>query len=219
VKKSGFIDWAEKSCYIEKSVAALDGDIKARLEEGCRKNRLKKQSKKFTYVQKTRVNEEIRNTPEVRTINDEGEMLGVLPIDEALRLAQEKQLDLVEVAPDGQPPVCRIMDYGKYLYEKRKKTKKSKTHVSTMKEIKLRPKIGQHDFDFKSKHVERFLADGDKVKATIMFRGREMDFTDRGRDLLMRLADVHKETATIERMPKLEGRNMIMILAPNKKQG
>jgi translation initiation factor IF-3 len=88
-----------------------------------------------------------------------------------------------------------------------------------MKEIKLRPKIGQHDFDFKSKHVERFLADGDKVKATIMFRGREMDFTDRGRDLLMRLADVHKETSTIERMPKLEGRNMIMILAPNKKQG
>ncbi len=109
------------------------------------------------------------------------------------------------------------MDHGKYLFEKRKKTKKSKTHTSTLKEIKLRPKIGQHDFEFKSKHVERFLKDGDKVKATIMFRGREMDFTEQGTALLMRLADVHKDYSTIERMPKLEGRNMIMILAPVKK--
>jgi len=144
-------------------------------------------------------------------------MLGILAIEEALRLAQESELDLVEVAPDADPPVCRIMDHGKYIFEKRKKTKKSKTHTSALKEIKLRPKIGQHDFDFKSKHVERFLKDGDKVKATIMFRGREMDFTEKGSELLMRLADVHKEYSTIERMPKLEGRNMIMILAPSKK--
>ena len=122
----------------------------------------------------------------------------------------------MEVAPDADPPVCRIMDHGKYLYEKKKKTKK-KVHVSQLKEIKLRPKIGQHDLDFKSKHVERFLEGGDKVKVTIMFRGREMDFTERGRDLLMKLADMHKETAVIERFPKLEGRNMIMILSPQKK--
>lgn len=145
-------------------------------------------------------------------------MLGILPYEEALRLAQEQDFDLVEVAPDAVPPVCRIMDHGKYLYEKRKKTKKSKTRTSTLKEIKLRPKIGAHDFEFKSKHVERFLNDGDKVKATIMFRGREMDFTEQGRVLLMKLAEEHKEISTIERMPKLEGRNMIMILAPSKKQ-
>ena len=169
-------------------------------------------------VQRIRINEEIR-APQVRTINGNGEALGIIPIEEALRMAQEQELDLVEVAPDADPPVCRIMDYGKYLFEKRKKSKKSKTHTSALKEIKLRPKIGQHDFEFKSKHVARFLNDGDKVKATIMFRGREMDFTEQGQMLLMRLADAHKEYSTIERMPKLEGRNMIMILAPTKKQG
>lgn len=179
---------------------------------------MKKGSKKHVYVQRTRINEEIR-APQVRTISNDGEPLGIIPIEEALRLAQENELDLVEVAPDADPPVCRIMDHGKYLYEKRKKSKKTKTHTSTLKEIKLRPKIGQHDFDFKSRHVERFLNDGDKVKATIMFKGREMDFTEQGQVLLMRLADCHKEYSTIERMPKLEGRNMTMILAPLKKQG
>lgn len=179
---------------------------------------MKKGSKKHVYVQRTRINEEIR-APKVRTISNDGEPLGIIPIEEALRLAQENELDLVEVAPDADPPVCRIMDHGKYLYEKRKKSKKTKTHTSTLKEIKLRPKIGQHDFDFKSRHVERFLNDGDKVKATIMFKGREMDFTEQGQVLLMRLADCHKEYSTIERMPKLEGRNMTMILAPLKKQG
>lgn len=167
-------------------------------------------------MQETRINEEIRAT-RVRTISGKGEALGILPIEEALRLAQAEELDLVEVAPDADPPVCRIMDHGKYLFEKRKKTKKSKAHTSALKEIKLRPKIGKHDFDFKSKHVERFLKDGDKVKATIMFRGREMDFTEQGTVLLLRLADVHKDYSTIERMPRLEGRNMIMILAPLKK--
>jgi translation initiation factor IF-3 len=177
---------------------------------------LKQRSKKHLYVQETRINEEIR-APRVRTVSSKGEPLGILPIEEALRLAQAEELDLVEVAPDSDPPVCRIMDHGKYLFEKRKKTKKTKTHTSTLKEIKLRPKIGQHDFDFKSKHVERFLKDGDKVKATIMFRGREMDFTDQGTQLLLRLADCHKDYSVVERMPKLEGRNMIMILAPLKK--
>jgi translation initiation factor IF-3 len=162
------------------------------------------------------MNEDIR-VPQVRTIGESGEPLGVIPIEEALRIAREADLDLVEVAPDADPPVCRIMDYGKYLYEKKKKTKK-KVHVSQMKEIKLRPKISSHDFEFKSKHVERFLKDGDKVKATIMFRGREMDFTEKGQELLVRLADVHKEYSAVERYPKLEGRNMIMILAPSKQQ-
>lgn len=153
----------------------------------------------------------------MRTINSAGEQLGILPIEEALRVAQEEQLDLVEVAPDADPPVCRIMDHGKYVFEKRKKSKKSKVRSASVKEIKLRPKIGQHDYEFKSRHVERFLKDGDKVKATIMFRGREMDFTEKGRELLLRLAEDHKENSVVERMPKLEGRNMIMILAPNKK--
>lgn len=155
--------------------------------------------------------------PQVRAISSTGEQLGVITIEEALRIAQSEELDLVEVAPDSDPPVCRIMDHGKFLYEKRKKTKKSKTKTSTLKEIKLRPKIGPHDFEFKSKHVERFLEDGDKVKATITFRGREMDFTEKGREVLLKLAEAHKETAIVEKMPKLEGRSMIMILAPNKK--
>jgi translation initiation factor IF-3 len=179
---------------------------------------LKKVSKKHVLVQRTRINEEIR-APQVRAITSDGEPLGIIPIEEAMRLAHEQELDLVEVAPDADPPVCRIMDYGKYIYDKRKKSRKTKSHTSTMKEIKLRPKIGKHDFEFKSKHVARFLNDGDKVKATIMFRGREMDFTEQGNALLMRLAQEHTAYSTIERMPKLEGRNMIMILAPLKKQG
>ena len=190
-----------------------DGTVR---KEGFYKNNLKQRSKKHLYVQETRINEEIR-APRVRTVGSNGEPLGILAIEEALRLAQAEELDLVEVAPDADPPVCRIMDHGKYLFEKRKKTKKAKTHTSALKEIKLRPKIGQHDFDFKSKHVERFLKDGDKVKATIMFRGREMDFTDQGYQLLIRLSDCHKDYSVIERMPKLEGRNMIMILSPLKK--
>ena len=153
----------------------------------------------------------------MRAIGEDGEQLGIIATEEALRIAAESHLDLVEVAPDADPPVCRIMDYGKYLYEKKKKTKK-KVHVSQLKEIKLRPKISQHDYDFKSRHVARFLEDGDKVKVTIMFRGREMDFTEKGKALLERLAEDHKENCAVERYPKLEGRNMIMILAPNKQQ-
>lgn len=166
---------------------------------------------------RARINDQIRARA-VRAIGAEGEQLGVLPIKEALQKAEEAGLDLVEVAPTADPPVVRVMDYGKYLFEKRKKSRKSKTHVSELKEIKLRPKIGDHDFEFKSRHVERFLKEGNKVKLVIMFRGREMDFTDRGRVLLLRMAEVHKEYSAIERDPRLEGRNMILILAPTKQR-
>jgi translation initiation factor IF-3 len=163
------------------------------------------------------LNEGIR-VPQVRLIGSAGEQVGVVATDEALRMAKEAELDLVEVAPGAEPPVCRIMDYGKYLFEKKKKTKKAKVHTSGMKEIKLRPKIGEHDYNFKNRHIERFLKDGDKVKVTITFRGREMDFTDRGRVILVRMAEEHKEHCVIERDPKLEGRNMIMILAPSRQR-
>lgn len=179
--------------------------------------RKRKQYKATVEEDRARLNEEIR-APQVRTINHEGEPLGIIPIEEAMRIAREAELDLVEVAPDADPPVCRIMDYGKFLFEKKKKSKGKKTKTSQLKEIKLRPKIGDHDFDFKNRHVERFLKDGDKVKATIMFRGREMDFTELGAKLLDRVAEVHKDYASVEKPSKLEGRNMTMILAPLKTQ-
>ncbi|MEW6203398.1 MAG: translation initiation factor IF-3 [bacterium] len=171
----------------------------------------------FGEEKRLRINEQIRARM-VRTIGANGEPLGILPIQEALRLADEAELDLVEVAPDSDPPVCRILDLGKYLFEKRKRSRKSKSPASELKEIKLRPKIGDHDFNFKSRHVERFLKNGNKVKATIMFRGREMEFTERGQLLLKRLADEHKEYSVIEREPRLEGRNMFMIIAPTKQR-
>ncbi|MEW5947223.1 MAG: translation initiation factor IF-3 [bacterium] len=173
--------------------------------------------KDYGRTKRTWINEQIR-AQNVRLIGPENEQFGILPIREALKKAEEFELDLVEVAPDADPPVCRIVDYGKYLFEKKKKSRKSKTHAAELKEIKLRPKIGEHDFQFKSRHVERFLKTGNKVKATIIFRGREMDFTERGRDLLMRLADAHKEYSTIERDPRQEGRIMVMILSPSKKR-
>lgn len=140
----------------------------------------------------------------------------MLPLREALRLAEEKQLDLVEVAPQAKPPVCRIMDYGKFRYEQSKKEKeaKKKQRVITVKEVKLRPNIDDHDFDVKAKNAIRFLKDGDKVKATIMFRGRQIVHPELGRKLLIRLAGEVVDLANVERTPKLEGKNMIMILSP-----
>lgn len=140
----------------------------------------------------------------------------MLPLREALRLAEEKQMDLVEVAPQAKPPVCRIMDYGKFRYEQSKKEKeaKKKQRVITVKEVKLRPNIDDHDFDVKAKNAIRFLKDGDKVKATIMFRGRQIVHPELGRKLLIRLAGEVVELANVERTPKLEGKNMIMILSP-----
>jgi len=162
-----------------------------------------------------RVNERIR-IKEVRVINPEGEQLGILPIQEALQTAQNLGLDLVEVAPEAKPPVCRIMDYGKYRYEQSKKTReaKKKQTIIQVKEIKLRPKTEGHDFRFKAKHAERFLKEGNKTKVTMMFRGREMVHLDRGRLQLDRFAEALKEVAVIEQPARLEGRNMVMVLGP-----
>ncbi|OIO87430.1 MAG: translation initiation factor IF-3 [Candidatus Aquicultor secundus] len=138
------------------------------------------------------------------------------PTDEALRIAYDAGLDLVEVAPQADPPVCRIMDYGKYRYEQTQKMKRAKKHSATMmlKEMKLRPKIDSHDYEVKKKHIVRFLEDGAKVKVTIMFRGREMAHTDLGRKLLDRIVEEVSELGKVEAYPKLDGRNMIMVLAP-----
>jgi translation initiation factor IF-3 len=162
-----------------------------------------------------RVNERIR-IKEVRVINPDGGQMGILPIQEALEAAKSFSLDLVEVAPEAKPPVCRIMDYGKYRYEQSKKTReaKKKQTIIQVKEVKLRPKTEDHDFQFKAKHAERFLKEGNKTKVTMMFRGREMVHLDRGRVQLDRFAEALKDVAVIEQHPRLEGRNMVMILAP-----
>lgn len=153
---------------------------------------------------------------EVRVTYAHGEQLGIMPTKEALRRAQEAHLDLVEIAPKAKPPVCRIMDFGKYRYEqqKREKEAKKKQKVISVKEVKLRPGIETHDFNFKVKNAIRFIGEGNKVKVTIMFRGRELSHPELGKDLLVKVAEHMQEYATVEREPKLEGKNMIMILAP-----
>lgn len=162
-----------------------------------------------------RINEEIR-AREVRVIAGEGEQLGIMSCRDALQLAQERHLDLVEIAPTAKPPVCRIMDYGKYRYEQQKRDKEARKKQKTfdIKEVKLRPGIEDHDFGVKFKNAVRFLEDGDKVKVTIMFRGRELSHPELGEVLLKKMAEQLKDMAVIERAPKLEGRNMIMIVAP-----
>ncbi|ADG82726.1 translation initiation factor IF-3 [Thermincola ferriacetica] len=164
-----------------------------------------------------RINEEIR-AKEVRLVSSDGEQLGIVPLKEALRFAQEKDLDLVEVAPSAKPPVCRIMDYGKYKYEqsKREKEARKKQKIINVKEIKLRPNIEAHDLVTKTNNIVRFLKDGDKVKVTVMFRGREMAHTDLGKQLLDKVVDQLKDITIVERQPKVEGRNMVMILAPKQ---
>ena len=158
--------------------------------------------------------------PQVRLIDVEGEQVGVKSRDEALEYAWSKNLDLVEVAPDAKPPVCRVMDYSKYKYEQEQKQKLARKHQSTItiKEIKLRPKIDPHDYETKKGHVLRFLKSRDKVKVTIMFRGREMYHPERGRSLLLRLAEDVKDLAVIESDPLQDGRNMVMMLAPHKER-
>lgn len=145
-----------------------------------------------------------------------GEQLGIMSLRDALRLAGEQQLDLVEVAPMGKPPVCRIMDFGRYRYDQQKRDKEARKRqkVVTVKEVKLRPNIEEHDYNVKFKNALRFLEDGDKVKVTIMFRGRELSHPELGREILQRMAAELKHLVTVERDPKLEGKNMIMILAP-----
>jgi translation initiation factor IF-3 len=167
-----------------------------------------------------RINDAIR-VPRVRLIGEEGQQLGIKQTDEARTYAYDKGMDLVEVAAQADPPVAKVMDYGKYRYEQEQKAKQARKNQVQIhvKEIKLRPKIGQHDYETKTGHVVRFLNQRAKVKVTIMFRGREREHPDRGRDLLMRLAEDVKELGTIETQPLLEGRNMTMVLAPTKNAG
>jgi translation initiation factor IF-3 len=151
-------------------------------------------------------------------IDDEGKQVGVLKTPDALRFAQERDLDLVEVAPEARPPVCRVLDYSKYKYEQAQKVKQARKHQQqiTVREIKFRPKIAQHDYDTKKNHVERFLRHKDKVKVTIMFRGREVTHPERGVAILDRLAEELAELGVVEQRPLQEGRNMTMLLAPSK---
>ncbi|MFN8152561.1 MAG: translation initiation factor IF-3 [Solirubrobacterales bacterium] len=165
----------------------------------------------------TRINERIR-VPKVRLIGADSEQIGVVETAEAMRIAREADLDLVEVAPDSRPPVCRLLDYSKYKYEQEQKAKQARKHQQqvNVREIKLRPKIADHDYETKKGHVERFLKKKDKVKVTIMFRGREQAHPERGRMLLERLFTDLGELAVIEQAPQQEGRNMHMVLAPGK---
>jgi translation initiation factor IF-3 len=166
------------------------------------------------------LNENIR-APRVRLIGEDGSQLGIKTKDEALSTARDRDLDLVVVAAQADPPVARIMDYGKYRYEQEQKAKLARKHQSqvNVKEIKFRPKIGIHDYNTKKGHVERFLNQRAKVKVTIMFRGRETTHPERGRDLLMRLAEDVKDIGQVEQQPLLDGRNMTMLLGPTKNAG
>jgi len=162
-----------------------------------------------------RINRQIRVSP-VRLIGPEGEQIGILPTNEALGRARDLNLDLVEVAPNSRPPVCRILDYGKFKYELSKKDKaaKKKQHAFQLKEMRYRPKIDKHDFDFKTRHVREFLESGSKVRVFVMFRGREMAYTERGRRILDRVAEELADISSVEMVPKLDGRHMTMVLAP-----
>lgn len=166
-----------------------------------------------------RVNREIR-AREVRVIDPEGRQLGVLPVVEALRAAAIADLDLVEVSPKSEPPVCRIMDYGKFKYQQSKKAHdaKKKQAVIHLKEVKLRSKTEEHDLQFKLRHVERFLKEGNKTKITIIFRGREIAHADLGKQMMERVVEQTKEWGKIEQPAKFEGRNYVMILAPLQSQ-
>jgi translation initiation factor IF-3 len=168
----------------------------------------------------TRINERIR-VPEVRLIDENGEQLGIKPTSEALEYARSRDLDLVEVAAASKPPVCRVLDYSKYKYEQEQKAKAARKHQTqvNVREIKLRPKIATHDYETKKGHVERFLKQQDKVKVTIMFRGREATHPERGRMLLDRLFQDVSEIAVVEQEPLQEGRNMHMLLAPTRAAG
>jgi len=161
------------------------------------------------------VNDRIR-APEVLVIDATGEKRGVMPTEEALALAEEAGLDLVEVAPNASPPVCKILDYGKYKYQAQKRAAEARKKQKTIevKEIKMRPTIDTHDYEVKMRNLRKFLAKGDKVKVTIRFRGRELAHTELGRELLNRVLEEAGDAAKVELMPKMEGRQMVMILAP-----
>jgi translation initiation factor IF-3 len=165
----------------------------------------------------TRVNDRIR-VPEVRLVGEDGKQIGIVKTPDALAYAQERDLDLVEVAPEARPPVCRVLDYSKYKYEQAQKQKAARRHQQqiNIREIKFRPKIAQNDYDTKKGHVRRFLLGKDKVKVTIMFRGREVTHPERGTALLDRLAGELADVGVVEQMPLQDGRNMTMLLGPSK---
>jgi translation initiation factor IF-3 len=166
-------------------------------------------------TQRVRINKLIRAS-EVRLISEDGQQLGVMPLKDALALATESHLDLVEVAPQANPPVCRIMDYGKYKYQQSKKQQEARRRQTTIqvKEVKVRPKIEEHDMAFKLKNIRRFLADRDKVKVTMIFRGREMAHQDRGYAILKQMAEALLDAGPVEQEPRHEGRTLFMIMAP-----
>ncbi|MFZ0686957.1 MAG: translation initiation factor IF-3 [Terriglobales bacterium] len=202
-RKSGVIGGGWSACYTFQAAFLSDKQT----EDGI--------DKRFI-----RMNERIR-AREVRVIGADGEQVGVMPPFEALKLAREKSLDLVEISPTAQPPVCRIMDYGKFLYqnEKREREAKKKQKVITVKEVKFRINVDDHDYETKKNHVLRFLDEGDKVKATIFFRGREMTRQSLGRQILERLIKDVDQRGLVEFRPRQEGNTLHLILAPNKKEG
>lgn len=157
---------------------------------------------------------------EVRVIDEEGTQLGVMPPQQALRFAEERGLDLVEVAPNGTPPVCRIMDYGKYRYQMKRKAHEAKKHQKsvTVKEVKFRPNTDEHDYEFKKNHIIRFLTQGNKVKANIWFRGREIVHKEIGRALIQRLIEEIEEIGEVEDQPRMERNNLICIFAPRREK-
>jgi translation initiation factor IF-3 len=164
---------------------------------------------------KTRVNRDIR-VPQVRVVDDDGEQVGILSTDDAIKMAQERGLDLVEVAPTAKPPVCRIIDYGKFQYEQSKKAReiKKKQHVISVKEIKITPITEAHDVQFKEKHARKFLSEGNKVKITVRFRGRQLAHSNLGLDKLKQIILDLSDVAIVEREPIMEGRNLTTTLAP-----
>ena len=163
------------------------------------------------------LNEEIREK-ELRVVSDQGEQLGILSSKEALRIAEEKELDLVMISPNAKPPVCKIMDFGKYIYEQQKKDKeaKKKQKVINLKEVRLSPNIEEHDIEIKAANARKFLLAEDKVKVTVRFRGREADYSHTGTKILKIFLSLVEDVCIVEKTPKLEGRNMIMILGPKK---
>jgi translation initiation factor IF-3 len=169
----------------------------------------------YAIARELRVNDRIR-AREVLVIDDEGVRLGTMPVQQALDIARERELDLVEVAPTAVPPVCRLLDYGKFKYEQAKKERETRKtqHASVLREIRMRPKIDSHDLEMKARNAEKFLKSGDKVKVTVMFRGREMVHPEIGRAILDRVAEQLKEVSVIERPPNMEGRFLSAILAP-----
>ena len=169
--------------------------------------------------QRVRINDQIRISP-VRLIDDEGGQVGIVSIEEARELAQSKGLDVVEVAPDARPPVCKLMDYGKHRYEAQRAAKeaKKKQHRIEVKEVKFRPNTDQHDYNFKKNHAVRFLTEGNKVKAVVFFRGREITHSDLGRKILFNLAKDVEQLGEIEGQPRLEGRQMHVIIGPKKQR-